>query len=54
MEKKDIHKFPKGFFTQPRPSVSSKEALKDAIPFKWSKNVMTGNSKVKIVSTKKS
>ena len=53
MEKKESSKFPKGFFTQPRPTISMKEAIKDDIPFEWSENVLNGKSKVKIVSAKK-
>jgi len=53
MEKKESSKFPKGFFTQPRPTISMKEAIKDDIPFKWSENVLNGKSQVKIVSAKK-
>lgn len=52
MEKKERLKFPKGFFTQPRPTVSTKETLEDTIPFQWSENVLKGKSKVKIVSAK--
>ena len=52
MEKKESPKFRKGFFIQPRPTISMKEALKDAIPFKWNENVLKGKSKVKIVSAK--
>lgn len=52
MEKKESPKFPKGFFTQPRPTISMKEALKDVVPFQWSENVLKGKSKVKIVSAK--
>ena len=52
MEKKENSKFPEGFFIQPRPRISMKEAIKDVVPFKWSKNVLHGNSKVKIVSAK--
>jgi hypothetical protein len=52
MEKKENSKFPEGFFTQPRPTISMKEAIKDVVPFKWSKNVLNGNSKVKIISVK--
>ena len=53
MEKKESPKFPKGFFTQPRPTISIKEALRDIVPFEWSENVLKGKSKVKIVSAKK-
>ena len=52
MDKKKNHKFPKGFFTQSRPSLSTKEALKNDTSFNWSKNVLKGKSKVKIVSEK--
>lgn len=52
MDKKEKPNFPKGFFTQHRPTVSAKEALKDIIPFEWSDNVTNGKSKVKIVSLK--
>ena len=52
MKKSEKSKFPEDFFTQSRPKISSKEALKDVVPFNWSKNVLKGNSKVKIVSGK--
>ena len=50
MDKKKRPTFPKGFFTKPRPTITAKETLKDVIPFEWSKNVINGKSKVKIVS----
>ncbi len=53
MVKKNRPKFPKGFFSQPRPTISLKEALKDVIPFEWSENVLNGKSKVKLVSAKR-
>ncbi len=53
MEKKEKPKFPKGFFKQPRPTISVKESLKDTVPFIWSKNVVEGKSKVTIVSEKR-
>lgn len=53
MEKKKKPTFPKGFFTQARPQVSKKESLKNITPFEWSKNVLNGKSKVKIVSLDK-
>ncbi len=53
MQKKECPKFPKGFFTQPRPTINMKEALNNVTPFKWSDNVVKGRSQVKIVSTKK-
>lgn len=52
MQKKQIKTFPKGFFTQSRPQISMKEAIKDVIPFKWSDNVLNGKSKVVIVASK--
>ena len=44
MEKKEITKFPKGFFQLKRPTITTSEALKDVIPFKWEEK-----SKKKIV-----
>ncbi len=35
MGKKEITKFPKGFFQLKRPAITTSEALKDVIPFKW-------------------
>lgn len=52
MKKKEVTKFPKNFFRQPRSTISMKEALKDSIPFEWSEGVLKGKSKVKIVSAK--
>lgn len=52
MEKKERPKFPNGFFTQPRPTISSKEALKDVVPFEWSKEVLDGKAPAILVSTK--
>ncbi len=54
MKKKECHKFPKGFFTQPRPTINMKEALNNVTPFKWSNDVLKGKSKVKIISAKNS
>lgn len=54
MQKKECSKFPKGFFTKPRNTISMKEALSGVKPFKWSNNVLKGKSKVKIISTKNS
>lgn len=42
MNKQERPVLPKGFFTTPRPTVSKKEALKDVVPFKWSKEVLEG------------
>ncbi len=38
MEKKEITKFPKGFFQLKRPTITAGEALKNEIPLKWEKN----------------
>lgn len=54
MKNEQHSRFPKNFFTQPRPTISMKESLKDVIPFKWSDDVLKGKSKIKIVSAKKS
>lgn len=53
MEKKERPKFPKNFFTQSRPTVSMKEALKDVIPFEWSKDVQNGKKEAILTSIKK-
>lgn len=50
--KKEKPKFPKGFFTQPRPTISTKETLKDIIPIKWSKEVISGKTKAIVYSSK--
>ena len=47
MEKSN--KFPKDFFKQPRPTISTKEALKDVIPMKW--KFSDGKDKKKIILT---
>ena len=44
---KSIIKFPKDFFTKTRP-----HAKKDSIPFKWSKEVLSGKEKAILVSAK--
>ena len=43
--------FPKGFFTKSRPHATKQD--EDYIPFEWSKNVLNGKSKAKIVSLKR-
>lgn len=48
MSKKESPKFPKGFFKQHRPEISMKEALKDVVPVKWSKEILESNKKVVI------
>lgn len=37
MKKKNKKIIPKGFFSQPRPTISSKEALKEIVPMNWDK-----------------
>ena len=46
-EKKNIKRLPKSFFQQEKPTMSTKEALKDIIPF------LTKNEIKKIQPTKK-
>lgn len=50
---KDVTKFPKGFFTNIKSNnaSSSKNPEKEK-PFTWSKNVLNGKSKVKLVALK--
>lgn len=50
---KERPKFPKDFFTKPRPTITTKEALKDVIPFKWSKEVLEGKTEAIICSANK-
>ena len=45
------NKFPKGFFKQPRPTISTEKALKDVIPVKWNFN-KEKNKKVILISSK--
>lgn len=45
-------KFPKGFFTQPRPHVSKNEKSKIIVPFKWKKSVINGKQKLEIIGAK--
>lgn len=46
MEKRKVV-FPKGFFTQKRPEVNLKDALKDVIPIEWVPKTSTRNDKKK-------
>ncbi len=46
MKKKEITKFPKGFFQLKRPTITASEALQDIIPLKWEEN--KGNNKKQI------
>lgn len=52
MEKNVKQLLPKGFFSQSRPTISAKEALKDVIPIKWTKEVVNGNKKTIVNSVK--
>ena len=47
MEKNN--KFPKDFFKQSRPTISTKETLKDVIPMKW--KFSDGEDKKKVILT---
>lgn len=50
MEKKNITKFPKGFFQMKRSTITASEALKDTIPIKWKETLENKNDeKVKLV-----
>lgn len=53
MKRKEHPKLSKDFFKQPRPTITMKEALKDSIPFEWSKEVLEEKKKALIVSSKK-
>ena len=44
-------KFPKNFFSTSRPH-AQKERKEDSIPFKWSKEVLSGKEKAILVSAK--
>lgn len=52
MTHKERPNFPKGFFTKPRPTITTKEALKDVIPFQWSKEVLEGKKDAIVYSSK--
>ena len=55
MEKKIINKFPKKFFTNLTPytpNIDKKQKGFDK-PFEWSKNVLNGKTKIKLVSLSK-
>lgn len=52
MKKKEVTKFPKGFFQKERPTITASEALKDVTPINWiedSKSKTTIKEKNKIV-----
>ena len=45
--------FPKDFFTKIKPhNIQDNKAKEKDIPFEWSENVVSGKSKVKIISSK--
>lgn len=52
LEKKKRPEFPKGFFNQPRPTVSMKEALIDVVPIEWSNEVKSKKKKIVLHSPK--
>lgn len=52
MERKERTSLPKDFFSLPRPKVSTKEALEDVVPIKWSRKVEKGKKKTIVYSTK--
>ena len=47
MKEKNRPSFPKDFFSKSMPKISTKEALKDVIPVKWSKD--TGKDKTETI-----
>ena len=52
MSKTKITKFPDGFFNKQRPIISTEEALKDTDPFKPSNEVLKGDKKIVLCSTR--
>ena len=53
MERKKRPAFPKGFFSQPRPHLTTKETIKGNKPFNWSEEALSGKAKVRIISANK-
>ena len=51
-ERKKFSKFPKDFWKKERKIISTKEALKDVIPFEWSKDVLSGKKEAILKSPK--
>ena len=41
-----LPKFPDGFFSKVRKTISNEEAFKDIIPIEWSDDVLSGKKKV--------
>lgn len=52
MKRNERPSFTKDFFSISRPKVSTKEALKDVIPIKWSEEVESGKKKTIAYSKK--
>ena len=48
--KKEKTVFPNDFWTRKRPHVTEKENAEDMIPFKWSKDVLSGKRKAILYS----
>jgi hypothetical protein len=46
MEKKNIPKFPKGFFQETRPTITAGEALQKVKPFEWSSKKRKAKQKI--------
>ena len=53
MENKIVTKFPPNFFTNLTPYIPTSNEKKHDKPFKWSKNVLNGKAKVKLISLSK-
>ena len=53
MEESQKISFPRGFFTQSRPQISTNESLKGVKAFCWSESVLKGKSKVILTTVKK-
>ena len=49
--KEEIFKFPKGFFTKVRQNKTEPDPPEDMIPFEWSKEVLSGKMKGKVIAT---
>ncbi len=54
MGKKEITKFPKGFFQLKRPTITISEALKDVIPIEWEENKGKNKKQIAKLLKKKS
>lgn len=52
MSKKNITKFPEGFFQQKRPIISAGEALKGLKPFEWEGVIDFDDEKTKKIKDK--